>query len=85
MFRVELRPLLRNKLHICKDYHIQPSEIDRMPYYEYECLLEDINAYVKEEEERQKKEQESYNEQRNSFKMPSMNSIKPPSFTMPKI
>ncbi len=35
--------MVRNKLHICKEYHVQPSEIDSIPWYEYEFIIEDIN------------------------------------------
>ena len=38
LFLVDIRNLVRNKLNICKEYHIQPSEIDRMPFYEYEHI-----------------------------------------------
>lgn len=84
MLRVNIRNLLKNKLMICKDYHIQPSEIDSMAYFEYGWLLEEINVYVKEQEERQKAEQEEYDQSRN-FKMPNVNSFKMPSFSMPKL
>ena len=63
IYLVDIRNLVKSKLNICKEYHIQPSEIDRMPYYEYEYMIEDINKDIKEQEKRQKeqeKQQESY-------------------------
>ena len=60
LFLVDIRNLVRNKLNIAKEYHIQPSEIDRMPFYEYEYMLEDINADIKEQEKRQKEEEKKY-------------------------
>ena len=43
--------MVRNKLYIAKDFNIQPSEIDRMAYYEYEQLLDDIKELREKEEE----------------------------------
>ena len=41
---------MKNFLYICKDYHIQPSEINQMPYYQYEIYLEEIKAIQKQQE-----------------------------------
>lgn len=68
---------------------MQPSEIDRMVFFEYEYMLDDIKEYQKEKEtqaEAQEKQQAQMQQQmRNpmgNIKMPSM--PKMPSFTMPK-
>ena len=73
MLRVNLRNLAKSKLFICKDWHIQPSEIDKLAYYEYEELIEDINEYNKEQEKRSKQEQEEYNSIKSS--MPNVNNM----------
>ena len=79
--------MVRNKLNICKEYHIQPSEIDRMPFYEYEYMLEDINADIKEQEKRQKEEEKKYG----NVSTPNYNqmmrnaSSNLPKFNMPKL
>ena len=67
MFKVNTRDLVKNNLYICKDYHIQPSEIRKLPYYEYEFILIEIKVI----EEKQQEEQEKYNEK---FDTKSMNS-----------
>ena len=96
MFRIDLRNLVKNKLYICKEYHIQPSEIDRFVYYEYEWILEEINIIQKEQEEQNKKQQEEYEGMRNSMNfnsmmgsmknsMPNMGNMKMPSVSMPKL
>lgn len=83
--------MVRNKLIICREYHIQPSEIDRMAFYEYEQILEEINIIQKNEEKRQKEQEKQYsstnynpssmmNSMRNS--MPKMTM---PNMSMPKI
>jgi hypothetical protein len=70
MWSIDVRNLVQNKFIICREYHIQPSEIDRMLMFEYEYLLEDIKAYVKKQEEQQKEDNAN-----NSFNMPNMNSM----------
>ena len=52
--------MVKNKLFICKEYHIQPSEIDRMVYFEYEYILEDIKKEQKEAEKRNKEDEKKY-------------------------
>ena len=47
-FIVNLRNLTKNKLFICKEYHIQPSEIDRMQFWEYEWYTDEIKEISKE-------------------------------------
>lgn len=87
IYQINLENLVANKLYICKEYHIQPSEIDRMVYFDYEKLLELIN----EDQKKQKEENEAQNNQyqqnmpsmssyTSGFKMPTM-----PKISMPKI
>lgn len=73
--------MVQNKFIICREYHIQPSEIDRMLMFEYEYLLEDIRTYNKQQEEQQKKDEKAYN-----FKQPNMNQMMSSAqASMPKI
>lgn len=93
MFRVDIRNLVKNRLYIAKDFNIQPSEIARMPYYEYEFLLEDIKEFVEEEKKRNKEQEDKYGNMNPSSMLKSAQksipSIKPPggssSFKMPKV
>jgi len=82
--------LVRNKLYICKEYHIQPSEIDNLVYFEYEYMLEDINKEQKEQEKKNKDDEKKYS---GIGKTPNYNQMmnnvgksmpKFPSFSMPK-
>lgn len=82
--------MVRNKLYICKEYHIQPSEIDKMVFFEYEYMLEDINKEQKEQEKKNKEDEKKYAALN---KTPNYNSMmsnvgrsmpKLPSFSMPK-
>ena len=73
LLRVNLKNLAKSKLYICKDWHIQPSEIDKLPYYEYEWMIEYINEDYKEQEKRSKEEQKQYDSMKKG--MPNMNNM----------
>ena len=70
MWSIDVRNLVQNKFVICREYHIQPSEIDRMYMFEYEYLLEDIKKYNKQQEEQRKKDERSHN-----YKTPNMSQM----------
>lgn len=86
--------MVQNKVVICKNFRIQPSELMRMPYWEYEMTIKECENIV-EEEKKQQEEQDSkygtpsmsqYQRQQNQMmrrygKMPSM----PSAPAMPKI
>ena len=48
------------KATLAKNFHIPPSEIDIMPYWEYEFFILSLNDQVKEENERQQSEMDKY-------------------------
>ena len=85
--------MVKNKLGIAHEYHIQPSEIARMPFYEYEFLLEDIKEFAEEEKKKNKEQEDKYGNMNPSSMLKSAQrsipSIKPPggssSFKMPKV
>lgn len=78
-----------------ENWHIQPSEIDNMQYWEYEISLEEYEKILKERKEEQDKQQEGMNmnpskmgsdmmkQAQSGFKMPSMPSM--PSISMPHL
>ena len=59
-FIVNLRNLTKNKLFICIEYHIQPSEIDRMQFWEYEWYTDEIKEISKEQEKQQKQQEKEH-------------------------
>lgn len=88
MYRVDVRNLVKNKLYLCRDYHIQPSEIDRMAFFEYEYMLEDVKQIQKEQEKEQEKrdkEQESMKHSMNPNTMMRNMSQSLPNVKMPSI
>lgn len=72
--------------------HIQPSEIDALPYYEYEYMISIYNDIIK---ERKEKENQTYEKERDKYNIgniqngmqKNMNQYKGPkipSFKMPR-
>ena len=56
LFKIDVANLIKIKAVLSKEFHIQPSEIDKMPAWEYELYVKEINDIVKEENERNKQE-----------------------------
>lgn len=91
LFRVDIENLVRNKVHIAKNFHISPSEIEQLPYWEYEYMMKEMTDTIKKENEDHKKQEEQYGDinsrvskmQRNGVQTPKMPSM--PSISMPKI
>lgn len=73
--------------------HIQPSELDRLPYYELEYTIEEYNEILKERNEKSDKstnaEMDKYNvgnmvsKAQSSFRAPKMSNM--PSIKMPRL
>ena len=90
LFQVRLINLIKNKVGLAKNFYIAPSEIDRMYYWEYEYMLDEVNNNIKTENERNEKENEKYgNMNPKSMMSNARNSMphmpKSPSFSMPSI
>jgi hypothetical protein len=52
--------LIKLKASLSKSFHIQPSEVDNMPMWEFELYIKQLNDLVEEENERNKTEEDSY-------------------------
>lgn len=85
MFRINLENLIKNKIYIAREYHIQPSEIDKIPFYEYEIYLEQMNLIAKKQEEENKKQQEEYEGMRSSMNPAKMMNGMKSGMSMPKM
>lgn len=87
LFQINLINLIKNKVGLSKNFNIPPSEIDRMYYWEYEYLLEEVNSNIKEENERQEKENGKYGDMNPRSMMRNAHSMIPKSsgFSAPKI
>lgn len=80
LFKVNITNLVHDKVIIVKEFYIQPSEIDRMPYWEYEMIREEVMKYLKEREQENERQRTDYNP--SNYKMPKMPQYKTP--TIPK-
>lgn len=87
LFQIRLLQLIKNKVALAKNFYISPSEIDRLYYWEYEYLLEEVNANIKAENERQEKENGKYGDMNPRSMMRNASSMMPKSsgFSAPKI
>lgn len=92
LWMINIENLITNKVHLAKSFHVQPSEIDKMPMWEYEIFMKVLNKAVDEENKKQQSEMDKYDI--NSYKKmadPSnMNKMMNPTmpkmnFNMPKI
>lgn len=61
LFKIDLFNLIKTKVSLAKNFHIQPSEIDTMSYWEYEMFITELNNQVKEDNDNQQKEMDKYN------------------------
>lgn len=79
LFAIDIHNFIYIKAILAKEFHIQPSELEQMPAWEYELFMKELNKAIKEENKRNKEEESKYNvndvrrmtEKRNIDKMAS--------------
>lgn len=99
LFKIDVLNLIKVKVSLAKEFHIQPSEIELMPAWEYELFMKELNNAVKEDNKRNEQEMNNsgYKDvqkmanikniermQRNMSKPMSMNRL-PNGMSMPKL
>jgi hypothetical protein len=52
---------IKVKATLAKQFHIQPSEIDQMPMWEYEFFVDHIQEMIKEENKENEEQEKKYN------------------------
>lgn len=60
LFQIDIANLISNKVSLAKNFHIQPSEIDKMTMWEYEMFMKELNEVVKKENKDQQAEMDKY-------------------------
>ena len=90
LWRIDLINFVKTKASLSKNFHIQPTEVDKMPMWEYELFLTYLNDLVKEENDQQKSEMDKYHindymKRTNPTNMSKMTNPKMPNYSMPKI
>lgn len=53
LWQINITNLIQIKAALSKNFHIQPSELNIMPYWEYEMFVDELNRQVKEENDKQ--------------------------------
>jgi hypothetical protein len=61
LFTIDLHNYIYIKAILAKEFHIQPSELDKMPAWEYELFMHEINKAIKEENKRNQEEEDKFN------------------------
>lgn len=86
--------MVQNKAQLAYTGRTQPSEIERMPYWEYELYVKSIQHIVEEENKRQEEAEKGQSSSSNNYmrqaqrsmpKMPKMPSHSAPNLKMPKL
>ena len=67
-----LNSLLKNKLVLQKNYHLQEISIDRWPFWMLEENINIVNELTEEEERNRKKQEETQQAQQPNFNPSSM-------------
>lgn len=60
LFFIDVIQQIKVKAAMSKQFHIAPSEIDKLPYWEYELWMKELNDLVKEENEEQQDQLDKY-------------------------
>lgn len=74
LIKMDLNDLVKVKASLAKNFHIQPSEVDKLPAWEYELFIKHLNNLVKEENDQQEHKTE-YNEINKYKKLASPSNI----------
>jgi hypothetical protein len=88
LFKISLLNFFKARVILMEKLHVQPSELDRLPYYELEYTVSAYNEILDErnrkEEENTKKDHDKYNMDSVKSSMTKFSSPKMPSIKMPK-
>jgi hypothetical protein len=57
LFQISLRNFFKVKSYLYHHYRTQPSEIEGMPFYEYEYLIEDLKEMLDERKAQEERSQ----------------------------
>ena len=60
LFKVDIKSLVQSKIVLCKNFNIQPSEIDRMPFWEWEISRKQAEDMAEEEKKQQEEQSKGH-------------------------
>lgn len=87
LWSINILEHIKVKASLAKQFHIQPSEIDKMYYWEYEYFIKYINDMVKEENEAQQKQldQQQVNKYSKLADPKRIEKLSKPNISIPKV
>lgn len=83
LWSLDLLEYIKTKAALSKNFHIQPSEVDKMVYWEFEYFVKALNELVKAENDEQKDQMDKSDY--NKYKNMNPNSFKYNAPKMPNI
>lgn len=60
LWKISIMNLIKFKASLAKNFHVQPSEVDNMPMWEYELFIKELNNQVEEENKDQQAQMDKY-------------------------
>ena len=66
LFQIDLENYFEIKFHMLKQLNCQFSEVEQLPYYELEMMVEKLKKWLEKEKEAREKEEKEYD--KNSYK-----------------
>lgn len=75
LYMIDVMNLIKTKAILSKEFHLSATDIDKMPYWEYELWLQQLNDLVKDDNEKQQKEMDKYHID-DAMKMASPNGMR---------
>lgn len=84
LFKIDILEIINIKAQLGKAFHIQPSEIDKMSFWELEFYLKELEKLVKEENDANKDELEKSGASR-AMKMADPNNMSKMMSSTPKM
>lgn len=91
LFQVDLKNSIKYFLIMSEHYHLQLDFITKLPYYEFEWYLDEMNKNAKEQEKQQKEQQKDMDAMKSNMNpasmMKGMQGMMPKfgNFSMPKL
>ena len=83
-FQIDLLRLIKNKVVLCKNFNLQPSEVDRMCFYEYEYFIAEVQDTIKREQEAKEEQENNQNQNFSSSKFMRQAKANMPNFSTMK-
>jgi len=82
LFKISLENFFKTKFYIYKHLHLQPSELEKMEYYEFHYLVKDLLEFLQKENDANQAQSEQGSDMASKMKVPNM---KVPNMKIPSL